>query len=344
MRYDAAKRAFLVKKYYELKSFGLVQRAWRTQFKNSKAPMRNTIQSLVSRFEQTGSVASRPPTRTMPNERKEERIKRIRDLFSATATMSTRKASRATGIPYKTIHCILKDDLHLKPYKIHDWHLLEPGDYQKRLDFAHFFGGLPKNAASHTLFCDESYFYLTPPVNKQNDRMWLGSKPQDGIERPLHDDKALVWCAISCGQVYGPYFFEETVNQYNYLDMLKNFFWKAHCQAPNFKKYYFVQDGATPHTANSVQNYLKSKFSDRFFTKDIWPPRSPDINPCDFFLWGYLKDRVYNPMPKTVDELKANIKREFKKITEQMLKSTFSNFLKRLETIKELDGGHIEEK
>jgi len=49
-------------------------------------------------------------------------------------------------------------------------------------------------------------------------------------------------------------------------------------------------------------------------------------------------------MPKTVDELKANIKREFKKITEQMLKSTFSNFLKRLETIKELDGGHIEEK
>ncbi|EFN60466.1 hypothetical protein EAG_00004, partial [Camponotus floridanus] len=24
-----------------------------------------------------------------------------------------------------------------------------------------------------------------------------------------------------------------------------------------------------------------------------WPPRSPDYNPCDFFLWGALKERIY---------------------------------------------------
>jgi len=26
-----------------------------------------------------------------------------------------------------------------------------------------------------------------------------------------------------------------------------------------------------------------------------WPPRSPDATPCDFFLWGYVKDQVYVP-------------------------------------------------
>ncbi|GBN65801.1 hypothetical protein AVEN_85675-1, partial [Araneus ventricosus] len=25
-----------------------------------------------------------------------------------------------------------------------------------------------------------------------------------------------------------------------------------------------------------------------------WPSRSPDLNPCDFWLWGYLKDVVFS--------------------------------------------------
>ena len=45
----------------------------------------------------------------------------------------------------------------------------------------------------------------------------------------------------------------------------------------------------------------------------MWPPRSPDLNPCDYYLWGFLKARVYNPLPKTLDDLKANIEREIKK-------------------------------
>jgi hypothetical protein len=26
-----------------------------------------------------------------------------------------------------------------------------------------------------------------------------------------------------------------------------------------------------------------------------WHPRSPDLTPRDFFLWGYVKDRVFVP-------------------------------------------------
>jgi hypothetical protein len=32
-----------------------------------------------------------------------------------------------------------------------------------------------------------------------------------------------------------------------------------------------------------------------------WPPRSPDLTPCDFFLWGFIKDRVFVlPLPATL--------------------------------------------
>ena len=49
--------------------------------------------------------------------------------------------------------------------------------------------------------------------------------------------------------------------------------------------------------------------------------RSPDLNPCDYYLWGYLKARVYNPLPETLGELKANIEREIKKINNETLKN-----------------------
>ena len=44
-----------------------------------------------------------------------------------------------------------------------------------------------------------------------------------------------------------------------------------------------------------------------------WPARSPDLNPLDFFLWGYLKSQVYSPWPNKLDELETNIRRVVQK-------------------------------
>ena len=49
-------------------------------------------------------------------------------------------------------------------------------------------------------------------------------------------------------------------------------------------------------------------------------------------------------MPHTIDQLKANISREFKNIQKSTLKSTFDDFYKRLEKVQTLGGGHVEEK
>ena len=199
---------------------------------------------------------------------------------------------------------------------------------------------MPKDAHLWLIASDEAYFYLTEAINKQNNRLWLTERLGDWIEKPLHDAKVLVWCAITSRKVYGPYFFEESVNQHNYLHMLKTFFWPKHYRLKDAKKYYFQQDGATPHTANLVQDYLKDKFGDQFIGKKQWPSRSPDLNPCDYFLWGYLKSKVYKPLPYTLDQLKANITREIRNINNSVLNSTFFNFSKRCDLIIEKNGGH----
>ena len=197
--------------------------------------------------------------------------------------MSIRKAASALDISPTPVYYIFHDDLHLKPYKFHIWHKLEYHDYKKRLNFSYWFLNRPKSTKDFMVCSDEAYFYLTLPVNIQNKRQWSTDQPDLEIERPLQDQKILVWCGISANRVFGPYYFEDTVNQVNYLEMLKKFFWPKLLRTAEYKKYYFQQDGARPHTATTVQTWLTEKFGDKFIDKDSWPPRSPDLNPCDFF-------------------------------------------------------------
>jgi hypothetical protein len=39
-----------------------------------------------------------------------------------------------------------------------------------------------------------------------------------------------------------------------------------------------------------------------------WPPHFPDPTPCDFFLWGYVKEQVFVPtLTLDIDELKLAV-------------------------------------
>ena len=77
---------------------------------------------------------------------------------------------------------VLREDLNLKPYKLREYHELKPGDPAKRLDFCMWFRGLPKITAMRLICSDEAYFCLTEPVNKQNNRLWLSTRPTEGIK------------------------------------------------------------------------------------------------------------------------------------------------------------------
>ena len=344
MRYQKEKRTFMVEKFFEFGHCSLVKRAWRKEFPGLKVPGDKTINNTVFRFKETGSIASLPPIQSKINEQREDAKNQLRTLISENPRLSVRKASRAVGMSYGSTRRFLLEDLHLKPFKDQEWHELKKPDYPKRVEFARWLTSLPEETFKFFICSDEAYFYLKEPINKQNNRSWLETRPTEWKEQPLHDEKVLVWCAMSAKRIYGPFFFESSVNQHNYLKMLKEFFWERHRKVPEYKKYYFQQDGATPHTSNLVQNWLKSKFSDFFLDKKKSPPRSPDLNPCDFYLWGHLKALVYTPLPKTLDDLKANIEREIKKINQEILESTFENFIKRCSLVIAAKGGHIESK
>ena len=87
----------------------------------------------------------------------------------------------------------------------------------------------------------------------------------------------------------GPYFFVDendrhvAVNGERYRDMLEDYLW------PELEKL---------------------DINDMWFKQVEWPPRSCDLTPLDFFLWGHIKSLVYANKPETLGDLKDNIQRE----------------------------------
>ncbi|CAD6992202.1 unnamed protein product [Ceratitis capitata] len=72
----------------------------------------------------------------------------------------------------------------------------------------------------------------------------------------------------------------------------------------------FQQDGATCHTARVTIDLLRGEFGEHFISRSgplNWPPRSRDIKPLDYFLWGCVKSNVYADKPAAIDVLEDSI-------------------------------------
>jgi hypothetical protein len=69
----------------------------------------------------------------------------------------------------------------------------------------------------------------------------------------------------------------------------------------------------------------------RSFGYIAWPAWSPDLTVTDFFLWGFLKDRVFRRRIMTIPELKQAIVDEFAAIDEDLWRRVYSNFQTRLQ-------------
>ncbi|GFX42891.1 transposable element Tc3 transposase [Trichonephila clavipes] len=109
--------------------------------------------------------------------------------------------------------------------------------------------------------------------------------------------------------------------------MITNFF-IPELNNHDVQELWFQQDGATCHTARATIDLLKDTFGDRLISRFglvNWPPRSCDLTPLDYFLWGYVKSLVYVDKPQTLGHLEDNIRRVIANIRPQMLEKVIEN-------------------
>ena len=86
---------------------------------------------------------------------------------------------------------------------------------------------------------------------------------------------------------------------------------------------------------------MKNKIGRGF--QNIWPARSPDLTPLDFYFWGTLKSHVYAKGPfSTLSTLKIPIENEIKSISQDEISNAIDDVLYRCELVMELEDNVFE--
>jgi hypothetical protein len=109
---------------------------------------------------------------------------------------------------------------------------------------------------------------------------------------------------------------------------------------------YLQHDGSPIHYTRKVTQHLNNTYPNRWIGRGSlihWPPRSPDLTPLDFCLWGWLKGEVYSTKVDTRADLVARINSACVRIKgrrHELRRATLSN-LQRVHKCIEVGGGKI---
>jgi len=147
-------------------------------------------------------------------------------------------------------------------------------------------------------------------------------------------------------KLIGPVILDDHMTGQNYLDFLQNELPKQLEDVPLATRIamYFQHDGAPSHYTRHVMQRLNDTFPNRWIghgSNINWPPKSPDLTPLDFCLWGLMKSEVYRKKADTRDELLVNTLDVMACIKERQdaLRRTTSHVFTRVAKCTDVDGG-----
>ena len=347
-------RAFAVEHYFKnIFSIKVTLQLFRKHFnihRNKPLPSRPNIYRWIECFRESSSAKKRAPPGRPRSIRSHENIQAVKDSVARSPSRSAKKHSSALRLSDRSVRRILHLDLKFKPFKTQVVQELGNQDMKNRMDCERILEMIKENPDAIIITSDEAHFYLSGGVNKQNCRYWSSENPHNLHQKPLRSKKVTVWSAVGDCGIWGPYFFEEgnetvTVNAERYTKMLNEFV-RPNLLNLETEEVFFLQDGATSHTARQSMDVLRERFPGRLISLrgDVpWPARSPDIAPCDFFLWGYLKSNVFQERPSTIEDLKEVIIRKVQEIPPDMTHRVMQNFRKRVQLCVASRGGHLKD-
>ena len=105
------------------------------------------------------------------------------------------------------------------------------------------------------------------------------------------------------------------------------------------KRIYFQQDG------HNARDYLNLKFGEQWlgtYGPIAWPPRSPNLSPFDFFLWGHLQSIVDAVPIQNMEHLKQRIRTACKQVL-TIVRATNTNLLRGAEVCLQQSGFQFEQ-
>lgn len=293
------------------------RRKYAIHFPNRRLPHWSVFGTTFRRIRETGNVkriqsdAGRPRMYDATDEED------ILTQFGENPTDSIRAVSRRLNITqwkvWFTLHTARQYPYHFTPV-----HAIEEGDPVRRMDFCRFLLNCDiedPNFLRHILWTDESKFNQDGITNFHNAHYWApkGQNPRKCKE--ISHQKRFsfnVWMGSVYNCIVGPVFLPDNLNGISYENFLRD---ELRLQLEDVpltvrSQIIFQHDGCPAHYFRNVRQWLDQNYPQRWIGRGgpiPWPARCPDLTPCDFYIWGHMKQLVYSTPVTTAEELRERI-------------------------------------
>lgn len=328
----------------------LARNEYHRRFPNRIVPSRAVFSRTFQRFRETGS--SYHNRRGAPRVVNIDGIEDVLNMVRDNPGTSTRRISLQLGLSqnfvWRTLHT---NEFH--PYHYQRVQALEPGDAERRLQFCRWilnkFADDP-NFVRNIIWTDEATFTRDGINNHHNKHLWSLQNPhaikQARFQRRFSIN---VWAGILNNRLVGMHFLNNRMNAQYYLNFLETSLTEHLDDLPLniIQTVWFQHDGAPPHNARHVTEWLNRNFGNNWIGNRgpiLWPPRSPDLNPLDFYFWGHLKQLVYCEEINNIQHLTERINNSLAYITNNGDMAEINNsVIRRCQACIRAQGGHFEQ-
>lgn len=324
-RLSFEQRKLILKCYWKFESTVEVQGQFRRVFPTAP-PMQLTITCIRDKLEADGTVqnvhrkrSGRPRTSTSPTKQE-----RVLQMYHQSPGKSVWQASRDVGISKSSVHRILKR-CHWKSGIPRLVLAISEDDPDRRVEYCEWYLARCVEDArflAKIVWSDKATFTLNGSVSRHNCTSFGPEHPHVVVGHSVNSPGVTVWCGVSSRGLIGPFFLDATVTGPMDLNLPRQSVMPRIREVFGDEEFYFQQDGAPPHYHRDVTSYLDEILPNRWVGRRgsvEYPPRSPDLTPLDFFLWGHLKGKVYATKPAAVAALRVAIERECAQIPSEML-------------------------
>lgn len=296
--YTVEEKVQIIKWNYQGNSNRQICDLFQAQFFDRPVPNQSTIVRIINCFEGSGCVNSshKKRKRTCDEDTEVDVLAKI----EIEPTSSVRKISRECQASKSSVHKILRRNKYF-PYKpqFHQ-ELLETDAFMRSVFCEAIMEkcNVEENFPYFVCFTDECTFYLKADFNKQIHRHWAKENPHIVVgSRTQYPQKVNVWIGILKNKIVGPVIVDGNLNSEKYLNLLQNEIAAAFEEIAGNDEVWYLHDGCPAHNGLNVRRFLNDTFPNKWIGRGgeiSWPPRSPDLNPCDYYFWPFIQNQLYD--------------------------------------------------
>lgn len=324
-------------------------RVYHELYPERRQPDPSSFRRVWARVNQKGHFENR--RKRNPNNQRVSEINVLAQIHINPET-SQRKISEDCNLSKSCVQKILKKH-KLHDFKFQPVQTLHVGDEQRRLQFCRWFRNeldMDPYFCQKILWTDETLFTNSGIFNRKNKHHYATNNPHlIRSVRPQVRFSVNIWCGLIDNRILGPYFLRGNLTGRGYAEFLQNGLEEMldNLSLETIRNLiYFQQDGAGPHNAIVVRDILDRRFPGSWIGSNgpvRWPPRSPCLNPLDYFLWGFAKNSIYNTPIESEEQLRDKIINFFRTIDPECIRRATSNMDQRTLLCINSDGGHFEQ-